>query len=224
MLSLLVAIPAMLSCSSDDNEPSITPTLSGSMTDDDGNEYKWVRIGNLDWMAENYRGGEAWFYQSYTSDNGYVNYLEADDEDEEYEYMEKHGNYYTYEQAMEQAPEGWRLPTDADWKQLEIALGMSAANADKEGWRPGAAFLMKNEAAGLGFSFPGQLASYSTSYVEKYHRSDYGYYWSSTIDQTKSMQSAFIRKITPSQNAVYRCADRTNNVYLSVRYCRNSEK
>ena len=33
------------------------------------------------------------------------------------------------------APEGWRVPTDEDWKQLEMHLGMSQAETDRFGWR-----------------------------------------------------------------------------------------
>jgi uncharacterized protein (TIGR02145 family) len=33
------------------------------------------------------------------------------------------------------APEGWRVPTDDDWKALEMHLGMSQAEADKEQYR-----------------------------------------------------------------------------------------
>ena len=32
-------------------------------------------------------------------------------------------------------PDGWHLPSDAEWKQLEIYLGMSEASADSSGFR-----------------------------------------------------------------------------------------
>ncbi|MEA2092666.1 MAG: fibrobacter succinogenes major paralogous domain-containing protein, partial [Patescibacteria group bacterium] len=32
-------------------------------------------------------------------------------------------------------PEGWHVPTDADFKELEMAVGMSEAQADSLGWR-----------------------------------------------------------------------------------------
>ena len=34
---------------------------------------------------------------------------------------------YTYEGALKAVPEGWRLPTDDDWKKLEATLGMSVS-------------------------------------------------------------------------------------------------
>ena len=32
-------------------------------------------------------------------------------------------------------PDGWHLPSDAEWKELEMHLGMSQEEADNEGWR-----------------------------------------------------------------------------------------
>jgi uncharacterized protein (TIGR02145 family) len=32
-------------------------------------------------------------------------------------------------------PDGWHLPADAEWKVLEMFLGMSQADADKYDWR-----------------------------------------------------------------------------------------
>ena len=31
----------------------------------------------------------------------------------------EHGNLYTWEEALAACPEGWRLPTDEDWQNLE---------------------------------------------------------------------------------------------------------
>ena len=32
-------------------------------------------------------------------------------------------------------PDGWHLPSDGDWKELEMYLGMPALTADSSGWR-----------------------------------------------------------------------------------------
>ncbi|MDD4298442.1 MAG: fibrobacter succinogenes major paralogous domain-containing protein [Bacilli bacterium] len=42
---------------------------------------------------------------------------------------------YQWEVAKMACPSGWHLPTDAEWKTLEIYLGMTQAQADAEGWR-----------------------------------------------------------------------------------------
>ena len=53
-------------------------------------------------------------------------------------YVAENGFLYTYEGALKAVPKegGWRLPSDADWKKLEMALGMPASEVDKmEAWR-----------------------------------------------------------------------------------------
>jgi len=35
-------------------------------------------------------------------------------------------------------PDGWHLPSDEEWKQLEFYLGMVLNELDKDGWRRGA--------------------------------------------------------------------------------------
>ena len=51
-------------------------------------------------------------------------------------YSETYGLLYTYDAALAAIPEGWRLPSDADWKNLEKALGMTAEEVEKQDvWR-----------------------------------------------------------------------------------------
>lgn len=57
ILFLSLAIGCLSSCSDDDDSPSVAPSASGVVQDMDGNEYHWVRIGNLDWMTDNLRCG-----------------------------------------------------------------------------------------------------------------------------------------------------------------------
>ena len=223
---LLFSPVVFVSCGEDEETiPVVTPTATGTMTDNDGNEYRWVRIGNLDWMAESSRAGEPWYDQSYLTENGIENYFYTRDDEEAEQRLQTLGNYYTYYQALENCPDGWRLPTDDDWKQLEMTLGMSKEEADKTGWRTGAASLLTQgtEGTGLNFGFAGQLASYKTASISEYHIGDYGYFWSSTIDPDAVYESAFIRKITPAQpNKVQRVSTMTSYRYISVRYCRDA--
>ena len=68
----------------------------------DGKSYAFVHIGALDWMRHNL----AWT----GSGCSYWNAPEMAD---------VFGQYYTWEQAQTACPEGWRLPTDADWTALK---------------------------------------------------------------------------------------------------------
>jgi uncharacterized protein (TIGR02145 family) len=105
--------------------------------------YKTVRIGNQVWMAENLRNTK--FYDGTSiplvtdisewenlTTPGYCWYL-----DEWAPYDISYGALYNWYAVNtgKLCPIGWHVPTDDEWKQLEIYLGMSRAMADQTGWR-----------------------------------------------------------------------------------------
>ena len=103
---------------------------SGTVTDIDGNIYKTVNIGKQWWMAENlkvthYQDGDmipALLYCSYNNNDSNV---------------VVYGLLYKWNAAHKNiAPEGWHLPTDEEWSELEMYLGMKQSKAmSKGGWR-----------------------------------------------------------------------------------------
>ena len=116
-------------------------TTSG-LTDYDGNTYETVTIGDQVWMAENlkvthYPGGSA--IPHVIDDLDWFN-LEKNNSDDAYCFYNNnsssaYGALYTYAAALNACPDGWHLPTDTEWKTLEMYLGMSQGDADKTGWR-----------------------------------------------------------------------------------------
>jgi len=116
---------------------------TGTMTDQDGNTYKTVKIGNQWWMAENlkvthYCNGDAIPNVTDNSEweglytGAYCAYDNNESNADTYGYLY---NWYAVDDSRNIAPEGWHVPTDEEWKELEMYLGMSQTEVDKEGWR-----------------------------------------------------------------------------------------
>ena len=84
-----------------------------------GQTYEIVEIGNQCWMAENlnYPTTDSWWYDN-SSANGYV-----------------YGRLYKWEAAITACPSGWHLPSDDEWKIMEMSLGMSQNQANSDGYR-----------------------------------------------------------------------------------------
>ena len=120
-----------------------TGIVMPTMTDQDGNVYPIVQIGDQWWMAENlkvttYRNGEA---ISPTADNtewcnttsgAYCAYNNEESNVSTYGYLY---NLYAATDSRNIAPEGWHVPTDDEWKELEIVLGVSQSAVDNTGFR-----------------------------------------------------------------------------------------
>lgn len=111
-------------------------------TDDrDGKTYKAVKIGEQVWMAENLAYLPGLSLPSEVSDtepnyfvNGYsgTSVTEAKATDN----YNTYGVLYNWAAAQEEVcPSGWHLPSDDEWKQLEMFIGMSQSEADGELWR-----------------------------------------------------------------------------------------
>jgi len=128
------------------NKKSPTEGSTDSMvTDIDGNTYQTVKIGNQVWMAKNlkvthYRNGDpiehltdnsTWAGLS-TFTGAYCAYSNEESNAEKYGYLY---NRWALTDIRHIAPEGWHVPTDDDWNELEMYLGMSQIQADSTGWR-----------------------------------------------------------------------------------------
>ncbi len=118
-------------------------TVNRTVTDIDGNLYRTVKIGNQWWMAENlkvthYRNGDA---IPNVTDNtewvclitgAYCVYENDKSHSDVYGYLY---NWYAVGDSRNIAPQGWHVPTDEEWKELEMHLGMSQSEANAYGWR-----------------------------------------------------------------------------------------
>jgi uncharacterized protein (TIGR02145 family) len=115
---ILIANPAFSQkANKDDNNTGKTGTITDSR---DGKTYKTVKIGEQWWMAENLAydvGDGSWAYNNDESN------------------VKTYGRLYKWKAAKIACPSGWHLPTDDEWKQMEMAIGMSQSEADDTGWR-----------------------------------------------------------------------------------------
>ena len=134
-------------------------TCGNTITDYDSNSYNTVLIGSQCWMAENlatthYPNGSA--IQKLASNSTWGALLDNNIDDAYCYYDNSTSNFnlygalYSWAAAMGDnavsssanpsgvqgvCPIGWHLPSDDEWKQLEIQLGMSQSVVDDTGFR-----------------------------------------------------------------------------------------
>ena len=87
--------------------------------------------------------------------------------------------YSEVDGAVGICPAGWRISSDEDWKDLEVALGMDREIADQGNcWRGEPVGTALKVGGGSGFEAPlGGMSSNGHCYNYNY----YGYFWTSTL-------------------------------------------
>lgn len=123
-------------------------------------------------------------------------------------YTSGNGLLYTYEGAQKACPEGWRLPTDEDWKKLERLLGMDEHELDLlEEWRgKEAGILLHDVKTAFGVVYSGARVygrfNFDSPYMNKGMNA---YYWSSSqIVQNDSTAVAIIRTVSRVNDGILR--------------------
>jgi len=120
---------------------SVQAREEGTFTDTrDGHVYQWVKIGNQTWMSGNLAylprvnrvsdsryEGKCFYVYGYDGEN----LLEA----KAGANYKKYGVLYNWEAAIKSCPEGWHLPVEKEWRELEKYLEMNTNEAATRGWR-----------------------------------------------------------------------------------------
>jgi uncharacterized protein (TIGR02145 family) len=139
-LIILIAFFAVhfTACNEKVSDPAVPET--DSITDIDGNIYMTVKIGDHWWMAENlkvthYKNGDTIECVSKNKPDATWSNLQTG----AYCYMNKDFgllyNFYSINDPRGIVPQGWHIPSDEEWKEMEIKLGMSRETVDSTNWR-----------------------------------------------------------------------------------------
>jgi uncharacterized protein (TIGR02145 family) len=140
-LFILLLTLTMVYCGEDSPTEPEDNTVYNTVTDIDGNVYQTVIIGNQEWMAENLKvtrysngdsipnvtDGSEW---AGLSTGAYCTYDNNAFNAAVYGHLY---NWYAVNDSRGIAPVGWHVPTDDEWKELEMYLGMSQSAADSAG-------------------------------------------------------------------------------------------
>lgn len=136
--SLIVLMATVFSCNKDDLKIEVIHGKSGVFTDQrDLATYKYIVINDQVWMAENL----AYIPESDESDGSGIQHIyiygnsdiaKLDKTSTNYKI---YGALYNWVAANQLCPDGWHLPSDDEWGNLESFLGMEKSEIDSIGWR-----------------------------------------------------------------------------------------
>ena len=152
----------------------------------DGAFYKWSKIGDQVWMAENlkYVLDE---HEAMAKEVGFSTYR---------------GRHYNYSQAMTSCPKGWHLPSDEEWKELERKANLPEESIDIEGYisresetdpQPGNQ-LISSEDLMFFAHFAGAVSKNVYNRYSPVELGNRGYFWTSTKSDEVSAKFRMVGK------------------------------
>jgi len=178
--------------------------------------YPTVNIGSQCWLAKNLNVGTQIDGTIEQANNVTIEKYCYENNEEN---CSSNGGLYQWAEAMNHnisnsqgiCPEGWHIPSDNEWKTLELYLGMAVEQVESEGWRgtnEGAKILNGGESG-----FNGLLSGFrrTTGAFDDFNR--HGYFWSSSSKPPHSYcrglmdcYSTIIRAYnTPTEGYSIRC-------------------
>jgi uncharacterized protein (TIGR02145 family) len=190
----------------------------------DGQEYPTVLIGDQCWMGRNLNIGEMVPGTQNQADSTLVEkYCYRNDADN----CETYGGLYQWDQVMDYSteegtqgicPPGWHVPSDDEYKTLELALGMSEAHVNLTGFRGAGVGTAMMEGGDSGFEalFGGaRNSSGGWQFIEGSPTYEFGYFYTST--EAANPNNAFRRCLRSDSSAVGRYNSWNKRFGLSLR-------
>ncbi|MBC8376889.1 MAG: fibrobacter succinogenes major paralogous domain-containing protein [FCB group bacterium] len=190
------------------------------VVDVDGNTYRTIKIGSQTWMAENlrvtrYRDGTPIPLLAHNKDwtGAQTGAMAVYNQKDTYGLLY---NWYAVTDPRGLAPDGWHIPSDAEWTALEQTLGMNVFEAQRTGayrgngvggklsgarehWEHGE-LTEDHQFASTAFSaLPGGFRGYLSGSFSGWGNS--AFFWSSTAIHAGS---AFYRSLNSKHSGVYR--------------------
>lgn len=157
----------------------ITVATSGSgcpgiVSDINGNVYNTILIGTQCWMKENlkvrnYKNGTAIpLVTNYSTWMSLSTGARCWNNNDSASYAAIYGSLYNWSAVVDAnglCPSGWHVPTDLEWKTLEMHLGMSQAQADSTGYRGNSEGSKLKEAGTIHWNSPNTGATNSSGFT-----------------------------------------------------------
>ena len=130
----------------EDLEPETGELTCGDPVSYHGYDYATVQIGEQCWFAENLRtsfylngdsvaiveGNTVWFALANDDSGAIAAYENTDENSSVFGFLY---NGYAVLDNRKLCPLNWKVPSDSDWQDLELNLGMSTSELSSESWR-----------------------------------------------------------------------------------------
>jgi uncharacterized protein (TIGR02145 family) len=202
------------------NQVQFNAASANTVTDIDGNVYTYVTLCDKDWTTSNlkttkYNNGDA-ITNGLTGFNWDLAttgaYSFPNGEETRKDTFGLLYNLHVINDTRGVCPTGWHVPTDEDWKALEICQGMSPADADLTDFRGNIGTkLMEGGSSGLNLQKGGLLFPGDGGY---YYFAEQGYYYSSTPEASAGNYYRGFNGESGNPDAIYRTY---SNYGMSVR-------
>ena len=218
IMFLTVVLMQTAGCKKDTDD---IPSPYGSWVDPaDGTVYRTLELGDQIWLADNINRGIMINGNTDQKDNDII---EKYCYDNNFVLCEKYGGLYQWGEAMQYSssessqgicPSGWHIPSDSEWKILEMHLNMTREDAEDLFWRGTDQGVILQTGGGSGFEALRGGNRFVTGSFQQIGNS--GYFWTSTKDEDNH---AWRRGVSLQEQGIYRSVN-NNSFGFSVRCVR----